>query len=70
ATIFQGVARTWRFAVPGDGHSEHVWLRFAKALKTIGYDGPLSIEHEARAVDPQSGLRRTVEFLQKIIGQI
>lgn len=67
ATVFEEVGRTWKFAVPGDGHHEGVWRRFISALKDAGYDGPLSIEHEARGVESAEGLRRAVVFLKMIM---
>jgi len=70
ATALEGVPRAWRFAVPGEGHGEDVWLRFLKALNDAGYSGPLSIEHEARAVEPADGIRRAAKFLHRIIRQI
>ena len=70
ATVLEGVERTWRFAVPGEGHGENVWLNFVKSLKDAGYSGPLSIEHEARSVDPVTGLRRAAEFLRSILQKV
>lgn len=70
ATVLEGVERTWRFAVPGRGHSEDVWLNFIRALKKTGYDGPLSIEHEARSVKPEDGLREAARFLKGILGKL
>lgn len=36
--------RWWRYRAPGFGVVE--WPRFVSALAEVGYDGPLSIEHE------------------------
>jgi len=70
ATVLEGVERTWRFAVPGEGHGKDTWLNFIKALGKAGYEGPLSIEHEARSVEPENGLRRAARFLEGILGEV
>jgi sugar phosphate isomerase/epimerase len=51
----------------GFGHGESWWRDFIARLAQLGYDGVLSIEHEDNTMSPQEGLRRSVEFLQKMI---
>ncbi len=70
ATVLEGIERTWRFAIPGEGHGPETWLNFIKALNKCGYDGPLSIEHEARSVKPEDGLGRAARFLEDILGKL
>ncbi len=42
--IDSGGKRWWRYRLPGMGQID--WARWTDALKEIGYDGALSIEHE------------------------
>ncbi|MBQ2011950.1 MAG: sugar phosphate isomerase/epimerase, partial [Bacteroidaceae bacterium] len=38
--------RSWQFRTVGYGHGKEVWNNIISALKLIGYDGAISIEHE------------------------
>lgn len=60
-------ARAWNYVTLGFGHGESWWRDFIARLAQLGYDGVLSIEHEDNTMSPQEGLRRSVEFLQKMI---
>lgn len=59
--------RAWNYVTLGYGHGESWWRDFIARLAQLGYDGVLSIEHEDFNMSPQEGLRRSVEFLQRII---
>jgi sugar phosphate isomerase/epimerase len=59
--------RAWSFRTVGYGHDEKFWCDFVSALRMIGYDGVLSMEHEDPLMSPMEGLRKGVEFLQRVI---
>ena len=59
--------RTWLFRTVGYGHSEKFWRDYVSALRQIGYDDTLSIEHEDPLIDPQEGFELAVRFLQNIL---
>ena len=59
--------RAFKFRIPGSGTDELHWKRMMTALKDIGYDGALSIEHEDGSMGQDEGIRRSVEFLSRII---
>jgi sugar phosphate isomerase/epimerase len=62
--------RAWNFRTLGRGHDAAYWRSFLEALRTAGYDGTLSIEHEDRSVDPVAGVEEAARFIQPIIGQV
>lgn len=57
--------RAWTFRTVGYGHDMGTWNAFFSALKTVGYDGVISIEHEDALMSKEEGLRKAVEFLKK-----
>lgn len=59
--------RSWNFRTVGYGHDEKFWCDFVSALRMIGYDGALSMEHEDPLMTPMEGLRKGVEFLQRVV---
>jgi sugar phosphate isomerase/epimerase len=59
--------RSWRYVTLGYGHGEQWWRLFASALRMVGYDGVLSIEHEDVALPPLDGVRQTVSLLRSIV---
>ena len=60
-------SRSWNFRTVGYGHDCDVWKSIVAALRTIGYDFVLSIEHEDIMVPIEEGLRKSVKFLRDII---
>lgn len=56
--------RSWVFRSVGYGHAEKEWRDLVSALRTVGYDHVLSIEHEDALASRQEGLRKAVEVLQ------
>ncbi len=61
---YQAVAgRSWNFRTVGWGHGLEVWRGIASALREVGYDYVLSIEHEDPLVEAEEGLRSAVDFL-------
>lgn len=60
-------ARSWTFRTVGYGHDYAEWKEIISALKTTGYDGAISIEHEDPLMSPKEGLEKAVEFLKEVI---
>ncbi len=59
--------RSWLFRTCGYGHSLEWWKDFFSTLRLIGYDGPVSIEHEDSLMSSHEGLTKAVEFLRQCI---
>lgn len=59
--------RSWIFRTVGYGHDEEFWRKFVSALRTVGYDDVLSIEHEDPLIDPEEGFELAVGVLQKVL---
>ncbi|WP_246696171.1 TIM barrel protein, partial [Mesorhizobium sp. SARCC-RB16n] len=49
--------RAWNYITLGYGHGETWWRQFCTALKQVGYDDVLSIEHEDMMLTPMEGMR-------------
>lgn len=59
--------RSWIFRSVGWGHDLVYWREVISALRTVGYDYVLSIEHEDALASSDEGLRKSVEFLKEVI---
>lgn len=59
--------RSWVFRTVGYGHGKEVWNRMVSMLKTTGYNGVLSIEHEDGLMTPKEGLEKAVAFLKEVL---
>jgi len=59
--------RSWLFRTVGWGHDELEWKRIVSALRLIGYDYVLSIEHEDALASGDEGLTSAVTFLQRVL---
>jgi sugar phosphate isomerase/epimerase len=59
--------RAWAFRTVGYGHAAGWWRDFVSTLRTMGYDGVLSIEHEDRLMGSREGILKSVEFLKPIV---
>ncbi len=59
--------RSWIFRTVGYGSDEKLWKDMMSALRVIGYDGYVSIEHEDCLMTPLEGLDKAIEFMQKIM---
>jgi sugar phosphate isomerase/epimerase len=57
--------RSWVFRSVGYGHSVEWWKEFCSTLRTVGYDGVISIEHEDGLMSPLEGLRKAVSVLKE-----
>ena len=59
--------RSWVFRTVGYGHGKEVWNNIISTLKMVGYDGPISIEHEDGLMSPKEGLEKAITFLKEVI---
>lgn len=55
----------WRYVIPGFGSVQ--WGPYIGALRAIGYDGVLSIEHEDRAFGREEGFLAGKRFLSQFV---
>ncbi len=58
------VNRSWLFRTVGYGHGESTWRDIVSALRLVGYDGVLSIEHEDALASIGEGFRKAAAFLK------
>jgi sugar phosphate isomerase/epimerase len=59
--------RSWVFRSVGYGHGVEWWKDFVSALRTVGYDFVLSIEHEDGLMSPMEGLRKAMDVLRQAV---
>lgn len=59
--------RSWIFRTVGYGHNELFWRTFVSALRKVGYDDVLSIEHEDALASIEEGFLKAVRFLQSVM---
>ena len=59
--------RAWAYRTLGFGHDELWWRQFVSALREVGYDGSLSLEHEDPVMSAAEGIEKSVEFLKPIV---
>jgi sugar phosphate isomerase/epimerase len=59
--------RSWSFRSVGYGQGEKFWRDFVSALRIVGYDGVLSIEHEDGLASVEEGLSKAVEVLRAAV---
>ncbi|GAB4352265.1 MAG: sugar phosphate isomerase/epimerase [Candidatus Abyssubacteria bacterium] len=59
--------RSWIFRTVGYGHDAKTWKDIVSALRAVGYDYVLSIEHEDLLASPEEGLRKAIAFLRDVI---
>jgi sugar phosphate isomerase/epimerase len=60
-------SRSWNYVTLGFGHGEAWWRQFCAALRMVGYDDVLSIEHEDSMIDPIEGVGKSVELLRNVL---
>jgi len=63
----QMAQRSWNFRTVGYGHGHSTWKAIVSALRTVGYDYVLSIEHEDILASSDEGLRKALAFLREVI---
>jgi sugar phosphate isomerase/epimerase len=59
--------RAWLFRTVGAGHDALAWREIMGALRMVGYDYVISIEHEDALASIDEGFRGAVEFLKPMI---
>jgi sugar phosphate isomerase/epimerase len=59
--------RAWTFRTIGYGHDEKVWRDIVSALRLVGYDYVLSIEHEDGLMSTDEGLAKAVALLKRVV---
>jgi sugar phosphate isomerase/epimerase len=61
--------RSWLFRSVGWGHGELEWKAIVSALRLVGYDDTLSIEHEDALASIHEGLSSAIGFLSRVLLQ-
>ncbi len=61
------INRSWVFRTVGFGSNDTVWKDIFSMLNLIGYNGPVSIEHEDSVMIPTEGLEKAVRYLQSLM---
>lgn len=59
--------RSWVFRTVGYGHGLEVWNDIISMLKTVHYDGAISIEHEDALMSIDEGMQKAVKCLKDAI---
>ena len=59
--------RSWTFRTVGWGHGVEFWTDFLSALRLVGYDDVISIEHEDSLMSPAEGFQKAVAFLNQLL---
>ena len=57
--------RSWTFRTIGYGHDLKAWKEIMSALRMVGYDYVISIEHEDAMMSPDEGLSKAISTLQE-----
>jgi sugar phosphate isomerase/epimerase len=60
--------RAWVFRTIGRAHDRAWWAAFVASLRSVGYDGPLSIENEDPYQPATDGVREAAAFILPLIG--
>ncbi len=61
------IHRSWIFRSVGYGHDYQTWKDMMSALRMVGYDGMISIEHEDSLMTPLEGLDKAIAFLKEVM---
>jgi sugar phosphate isomerase/epimerase len=59
--------RAWQFRTVGYGHSVKEWADIISALRLVGYDYVVSIEHEDGLMSVEEGFSKAVANLQQVL---
>jgi sugar phosphate isomerase/epimerase len=59
--------RGWQFRTIGFGHELKAWADIFSTLRSVGYDGVVSIEHEDSYMSVNEGLRKAVANLAQVM---
>jgi sugar phosphate isomerase/epimerase len=58
--------RSWYFRTIGFGQGEQVWRDIVSALRLVGYDWVVSIEHEDGLLSKDEGLSKAIDLLREL----
>jgi sugar phosphate isomerase/epimerase len=58
---------SWHFSAVGRGHDQATWTAFVAALRTAGYDGVISVEHEDPSLPPEQCIEESAATLRAAI---
>jgi sugar phosphate isomerase/epimerase len=58
---------TWRYASVGRGRPTDWWTTFLETMRTSGYDGVVSVEHEDESVTPEAGIAESAQVLAEAL---
>ena len=61
------IKRSWTFRTIGYGHGVKVWKDIMSALRLVGYDYVVSIEHEDALMSSDEGLAKAVATLKEAV---
>ena len=61
------INRSWIVRSVGYGHDAAVWKDIMSNLRLVGYDGPISIEHEDSLMTPNEGLKTAIDMLKQTL---
>ena len=61
------IHRSWIFRSVGYGHNHQVWKDMMSALRMVGYDDAISLEHEDSLMTPNEGLQKAIAFLKDVM---
>ena len=59
--------RAWTFRTVGYGHDAAVWKEIVSALRLVGYDYVISIEHEDALMSNDEGLAKAIALLKEVV---
>jgi sugar phosphate isomerase/epimerase len=59
--------RAWQFRTVGYGHDLKTWADIISALRLVGYDYVVSIEHEDGLMSVEEGFSRAVQNLEQVL---
>jgi sugar phosphate isomerase/epimerase len=59
--------RAWQFRTVGFGHSLKEWADILSALRLVGYDYVVSIEHEDALLSVEEGFTKAVHNLKQVL---
>jgi sugar phosphate isomerase/epimerase len=59
--------RSWTFRTIGYGHDDSVWRGILSALRLVGYDHAISIEHEDGLMSVEEGFAKSVAKLKELV---
>lgn len=59
------INRSWIFRTIGYGHDYQIWKDMFSALRMVGYDDVVSIEHEDSLMSINEGLTKAITFLKE-----